>query len=83
LRYLSSCNVVKVEITWIKSTLYRESSILAWVPLPSGFSMSRSKNYELRFLYVEKTKIMLEVLASQLIELLRPTFYDFIFTFPE
>ena len=34
-------------------------------------------------LHVEKTKIMLEVLASQLIELLRTTFYNSISKLPE
>jgi hypothetical protein len=35
------------------------------------------------FLHVEKTKIVLNVEENFLIDHLRPTFYNFIFTFPE
>jgi hypothetical protein len=45
----------------------------------------RSRDRKLRaenFLYVEKTKTMLVEQGKLLIEILRPTFYKFIFTFP-
>jgi hypothetical protein len=52
--------------------------------MPSGFSMPRSKNWELKFcLHVEKTKIMLGAKGKLLIERLRPTNYKFFFTNPE
>jgi hypothetical protein len=52
--------------------------------MPSGFSMSRSKNSELRFyLDLEKTKNMLYGEGKFLLDRFRPTFYNFIFTFPE
>ena len=42
------------------------------------------ENSELKFcLHVEKTKIMLDVDKFFSIDRLRPTFYNFIFTFPE
>jgi hypothetical protein len=56
---------------------YRDDSVLAREPPPSGFSMSKSKNNELRFFkHVEKTEMMLEVHAPLLIERLRQKFYE-------
>ena len=49
------------------------------VPLPSGFSMSRSKKIK----HVEKSKIMLGGEGKFLKDCLRQTLYNFIFTFPE
>jgi hypothetical protein len=44
---------------------HKDDLNLARVPLPSGFSMSRSKNWELRyFLHVENTKTMLGVVEN-------------------
>jgi hypothetical protein len=63
---------------------YMEGSNLARVPLQSEFSMLRSKNWALRFLlHVEKTKIVLGADGKFLIDPLRPTFHNFIITFPE
>jgi hypothetical protein len=47
------------------------------------FDVEKEKLKAEIFLHVEKTKIMLGVFKKISIDRLRPTFYNFIFTFPE
>jgi hypothetical protein len=63
---------------------YREDNNIARVPPPSGFSMSRLKNYEMIFFsHIGKTKIMLDKQGKLLTKRLRLTFYNLISTLPE
>ena len=64
--------------------MYREDSNLARVPLPKWiFDVEIEKLRAEFFLHVKKTKITLSAKGKLLIDSSRPTFYNFISTFPE
>jgi hypothetical protein len=70
-------------MTNILGMIYRDGSILAKVPSAKWIFDAETKKCRAVILHDQKTKIMLKVLALLLIGRLRPTVYNFTFTFPE